>query len=98
MHVLCVDLLHIKIDFIWCYFDNFDVFLVVYYYLFLYLAQVVAIIPKNSKKSVIKPNSQSRKYLGPVKYPVTPIRALPNSSENQRLSLLADDDEHQVYI
>lgn len=39
----------------------------------------------------------SRKYLGPVKYPVTPVRAT-IGMEMHRLSLLADEDEEQVFI
>lgn len=44
-----------------------------------------------------KQMGQSRKYLGPVRYPVTPIRTKV-AGDNQRLSLLADDNDRQVYI
>lgn len=61
---------------------------------------MVAILHKNEAHASVgtKPSGQSRKYTGPHKYPVTPIRAT-IIGENQRLSLLADDDEQQqVYI
>jgi len=64
------------------------------------LPKVVAIIPKGSGNTATMPKpatGQCRKYMGPVRYPVTPIRTS-LSMENKRLSLLADDDEHQVYI
>lgn len=69
--------------------------------------QVVATIPKQTVKSAYPRNvGLSRKYVGPVKYPVTPIRAtlgMETSQQSQpqlqpRLSLLADDDEEQVFI
>lgn len=64
------------------------------------IIQVVAILHKNEVQTPIgaKASIQSRKYTGSHKvYPVTPIRAA-IIGENQRLSLLADDDEQQVYI
>lgn len=39
----------------------------------------------------------SRRYVGPVKYPVTPIR-VSMGTEKHRLSLLVDEDDKQVFI
>lgn len=68
--------------------------------------QVVAIIPKpdqfaeennERKRRVARTASQSRKYLGPVRYPVTPIKTILSPIRHQ-LSLLADSDDEQVFI
>lgn len=44
----------------------------------------------------------SRKYEGPVRYPVTPGKSAPNkptlSGGSHQLSLLADSDDEQVFI
>lgn len=79
-------------------FFYFDVCVFSYFRINCKNTQVVAIIPKNAGETAIpKLMGTSRKYVGPIKYPVTPVRAAING-ENQRLSLLADDDEQQVYI
>lgn len=36
--------------------------------------------------------------MGHIKYPVTPIRTSLVGEKHRRLSLLADDDDQQVYI
>lgn len=41
----------------------------------------------------------SRRYVGPVKYPVTPLRVgVCGAAKQHRLSLLADEDDEQVFI
>lgn len=62
--------------------------------------QVVGTIPKNQtndKGTLPRTMGLSRKYVGPVRYPVTPIRPS-NGTEKQRLSLLADNVDKQVFI
>lgn len=39
-----------------------------------------------------------KKYMGHMKYPVTPIRTGIFAENQRRLSLLSDDDDQQVYI
>lgn len=60
--------------------------------------QVVAIIPKKVDKEAPTMPKAVRKYVGHIKFPVTPIRTGPTSDAHRRLSLLADDDDQQVYI
>lgn len=64
-------------------------------------AQVVGTIPKhqiNDKGTIPRTMGLSRKYVGPVRYPVTPVRPS-NIAEKQRLSLLADNVvDKQVFI
>ncbi|KAG4070549.1 hypothetical protein HA402_001215 [Bradysia odoriphaga] len=64
------------------------------------LPKVVGTIPKhqtNDKGTLPRTMGLSRKYVGPVRYPVTPIRPS-NGTEKQRLSLLADNVDKQVFI
>lgn len=71
----------------------------------LFVFQVVAIMPKSSKSTALPRGlGQSRRYIGPVRYPVTPgksekdpIKSALGPSKHQ-LSLLADSDDEQVFI
>lgn len=76
------------------------------FFLFIFL-QVIATLPKNfnelfdnkmtSTTAMPKTMGLSRRYLGPVKYPVTPIR-VSLGTEKQRLSLLVDENDKHVFI
>ncbi|KAJ6638105.1 Tyrosine-protein phosphatase non-receptor type 13 [Pseudolycoriella hygida] len=64
------------------------------------LPKVVGTIPKHpvtDKGTHPRAMGLSRKYVGPVRYPVTPVRPT-NSAEKHRLSLLADNVDKQVFI
>lgn len=76
-----------------------------YFFLCCVEFQVVGTVPKhqsNDKGTIPRTMGLSRKYVGPVRYPVTPIRPSSSNSattEKQRLSLLADNDvDKQVFI
>lgn len=64
--------------------------------------QIIATIPKKSEKIVFpRTMGLSRKYEGPVRYPVTPGKSAPTISKGKgshQLSLLADSDDEQVFI